>query len=148
MRKVDPQPALPSFGELWAWATSEAAELKPTPPLQLHSEYGDRHLWGKVQTAAARGMPFTESFEKYLDDVLPPAPVVRALWRMRYAPSAGSLTRSMFRIALGVLQGATDPDTLRRRLGLSDFAFTVAALHGLSRLRALTELEHTGTRAA
>lgn len=147
MRKVA-EPVLPSLHDLWSWACAEAADLRPTPPLQLHSEYGDRDDWGQAQEDASRGLPFTRGFEGYLDGVLPPAPVVRALWRMRYTPDASQLSRAMFRIALAILHGATDQADVRARVRLGEFAFATAAVHGLSRLRVLTELEHTAKQHA
>lgn len=143
----------PSLDELWAWAAREAESLKTRygTPLRLHAQTGDRDDWGDVLDEAIRGLPFTRRFEAYLDErISADEPVVialRFLKPMRTDPQAKHL---MYEVARGALAGSGQAGTLakaRKRIRgrVSEFAFNVAALHGLSavyfKAEALYQLE-------
>ena len=109
--------------------------------MQLHSHSGDRDGWGKGSPDAIRALPFARTFVRHADGVLPDAPVVRAVDSVRCGRADSALARNTFAIARAILHGATDRETVRAQLRLSEFTFTVSVLNALRALKAATERE-------
>lgn len=143
-RQAVPQPSLV---ELWSWAVYESTKARREVPLAIHAQGGDRDDWGSAGGELIRGLPFTRAFEAYVDGDLLGVPIARALRTMRPgrrgdSPEARS-ARLQYRVCLAiVVDGELEPEQVRRRLGLSDFAFATAALHGLLGLKKATEHEY------
>lgn len=98
------------FTALWNWGVSQAQTIYSTPPLGIHSRFGDRDDWGAA-TANIRGMPFTRSFEGYVDRErdFQSGPFTRAASHLyaRQGPQTDE-----FRIAFALMSGHTDADVV------------------------------------
>lgn len=131
--------ATESFEDLWEWLCDLHASSRSDVPLAVHSQSGDREGYGKPQTIAIRGLPFSKSFLRRVDHTLPHA-VQEALQTLRPsqddAPLQRQARRAQWRVVAGVLKdGLTDTDACRSRLGMSEWQFRIAAESGIRALR-------------
>jgi hypothetical protein len=130
---------------LWPWLCDIARSSRTDVPLAVHSQSGDRADWGKAQSLAIRGLPFSRTFLRRVDHELPPL-MRQALASLRpskddeYAIRAAR--KAQWRVVASVVRnGETDTEACRVRLGMSDYQFRVAAVSGILALRSALERE-------
>lgn len=153
-----------TLASLWLWLCDVARSSEPQEPLAVHSRSGDRDGWGSLakpdrrpgderpptaheqevigtrSRQVIRGLPFSRSFTRRVDRELPRA-VREALDLLKSDPSLPPMLRTarraQYRIVAAVLRdGHTDRDECRRQVGMSVWAFNVAADSGIRALQA------------
>lgn len=71
-----------SVQRLVSWALAEHEKLRIAPPTRLHSQGNREDEAVTVSRETIRGLPFSKSFERYLDGATVRTPARRALEKM------------------------------------------------------------------